>query len=101
MKRQALRVLLVVAAVLTVAVAGGTTRNAAAALPPGNTVEQRNKIAEDTVVGSGAFQNEGLVYMAYVSTAVYDATVALDRGHKPLEPAFRAWKEASPDAAVV
>src|SRR5262249_5036246 len=32
----------------------------AAALPPGNTVAQWNTIAEDTVVGSGAFQNEGL-----------------------------------------
>jgi len=29
---------------------------ATAVLPPGNTVAQWNKIAEDTVVGSGAFQ---------------------------------------------
>src|SRR5687767_4287259 len=38
-----------------------------AVLPPGNSVQQWNKIAEDTVVASGAFQNEGLIYMAYVS----------------------------------
>ena len=33
---------------------------ASATLPPGNTVQQWNKIAEDTVVGSGAFQAEGV-----------------------------------------
>jgi hypothetical protein len=32
-----------------------------AALPPGNAVQQWNKIAEDTVVGAGPFQNEGLI----------------------------------------
>src|SRR5258708_4380698 len=74
---------------------------AAVALPAGNTVEQWNKIAEDTVVGSGAFQIEGFIYMAYESTAVYDATVALQGGYTPLLPAFRVWKGASPDAAAV
>ena len=76
-------------------------REATAALPPGNTVEQWNKIAEDTVVGSGAFQSEGLLYMAYESTAVYDAVVSLEGGYRPLEPGFRVSKQASPDAAVV
>jgi hypothetical protein len=47
-------------------------RAASATLPLGNTVQQWNNIAEDTVVGSGAFQPEGYVYMAYVSAAVYD-----------------------------
>ena len=79
----------------------GSTRDATAALPPGNTVEQWNQIAEDTVVGSGAFQNEGFLYMAYESTAVYDAVVSLQGGYQPLEPAFRVSKTASPDAAVV
>jgi hypothetical protein len=37
---------------------------ARAALPPGNAAQQWNRIAEDTVVGAGAFQNEGLIYMA-------------------------------------
>ena len=41
------------------------------------------QIAEDTVVGSGAFQNEGLVYMAYVSAAVYDSVVAIEGGYEP------------------
>jgi hypothetical protein len=92
---------LVLAAVLLIGAAAGTERNAAGALPPGNTVEQWNKIAEDTVVGSGTFQIEGLIYMAYESSAVYDAVVSLQGGYQPLEPAFRVSKTASPDAAVV
>jgi hypothetical protein len=40
-------------------------------LPPGNTAQQWDKIAEDTIVGSGAFQNESLIYMAYVTNAMY------------------------------
>src|SRR5438045_5334762 len=39
--------------------------------------------------------------MAYESTAVYDATVALQGDYTPLMPAFRVWKGASPDAAIV
>jgi len=92
---------LIAAAVLLVVVAAGTARDAAAALPPGNSVEQWNQIAENTVVGSGAFQNEGYLYMAYESTAVYDAVGAIEGGYRPLEPAFSASKKASPDAAVV
>jgi hypothetical protein len=52
-------------------------------LPPGNAVEQWNTIAENTIVGSGAFQAEGLIYMAYVSSAVYNAVVAIEGGYEP------------------
>jgi hypothetical protein len=86
---------------LAVAASAGTTRNAAAALPPGNTVAQWNKIAEDTVVSSGAFQSEGLIYMAYVSAAVYDAVVAIEGGFEPYGPAITAPAGVSIDAAVV
>jgi hypothetical protein len=41
------------------------------------------------------------LYMAYESTAVYDAVVAIEGRYRPLEPAFRVSKNASPDAAVV
>src|SRR6266511_1613630 len=58
-----------------VAASAGMTRDASAALPPGNTVAQWNKIAEDAVVGSGAVATEPFIYMAYVSAAVYDAAV--------------------------
>ena len=99
----AFRLLFLLAAVALAAAAGArTARPSTTTLPPGNTVEQWDKIAEDTVVGSGAFQNEGFLYMAYESTAVYDAAVSLDgRGYKPLLPKFRVWRHASPDAAVI
>src|ERR1700693_4379535 len=69
--------------------AGANVREARAVLPPGNAVQQWDKIAEDTVVGSGAFQNEGLIYMAYVSNAMYSS----------ISPGER--KGQSADAAVV
>jgi hypothetical protein len=96
-----LRVVAIAVVALAVATSAGTTRNAAAALPPGNTVAQWNKIAEDTVVGSGAFQSEGLIYMAYASAAVYDAVVAIEGGFEPYGPAIAAPAGASIDAAVV
>ncbi len=74
---------------------------ASATLPPGNTVEQWNKIAEDTVVGSGAFQTEGLIYMSYTSAAVYDAAVAIDGDFEPYGPPITAPPGASVDCAVV
>jgi hypothetical protein len=74
---------------------------ASATLPPGNTVEQWNKIAEDAVVGSGAFQSEGFIYMAYASAAVYDAAVAIDGGFEPYSPPITAPPGASVDCAVV
>ena len=74
---------------------------AAPTLPPGNTVQQWNTIAENTVVGSGAFQAEGFIYMAYVSAAVYDAVVSIEGGYKPYASAITAVPGASTDAAVV
>src|SRR6266404_265432 len=74
---------------------------ASATLPPGNTVQQWNKIAEDTVVGSGAFQTEGLIYMSYTSAAVYDAAVAIDGGFEPYGPPITAPPGASVDCAVI
>jgi hypothetical protein len=88
-------------AVAAVSASPGTTGNATAALPPGNTVAQWNKIAEDTVVGSGAFQTEGFIYMAYASAAVYDAGVAIEGGFEPYGPAITAPAGASVDAAAV
>src|SRR5512132_2297279 len=104
MKRRRTNVLGAVAIAVTalaVAASAGTSRDAAAALPPGNTVAQWNRIAEDTVVGSGVFQSEGLIYTAYVSAAVYDAVVAIEGGFEPYGPAIPAAAGASVDAAVV
>ena len=86
---------------LLIALAFVFVHAASATLPPGNTVQQWNKIAEDTVVGSGTFQPEGVVYMAYVSAAVYDAVVAIEGGFEPYGPPITAPPGASVDAAVV
>src|SRR6266581_9240170 len=67
------------AVIVMAAVAGASVRDARAVLPSGNTAQQWDKIAEDTVVGSGAFQNEGLIYMAYVSSAMYRAVAPGER----------------------
>src|SRR4051812_36817011 len=70
-RARALRALAV--GVTAVAVLASAAGNAAAALPPGNAAQQWDQIAEDTVVGSGAFQGEGFLYMAYVSKAMHGA----------------------------
>jgi vanadium-dependent haloperoxidase-like protein len=94
---------LLVALAVVVAIGGATSRSAKAVLDPTlpNTVQQWNKIAEDTVVSSGAFQGEGYVYMTYTSAAVYDAVVAIQGGYQPYGPAIAAPAAASVDAAVV
>ena len=56
-------------AVGAIAMLGAQTSHAAT-LPPGNTALQWNKIAEDTAVGSGAFQGEAFLYLGYVSAAM-------------------------------
>jgi hypothetical protein len=71
----------------------------AAAAP--NRVAEWNQIAEDMVTGSTPFQNEGLIYMAYVSAAVYDAVVALEGGYASYAGGVAAPAGASVDAAVV
>src|SRR5215468_2506214 len=62
--------LLVVAAVVATALTLGASTGRAVTLPPGNAAQQWDKIAEDTVVGSGAFQGESFIYLAYVSEAM-------------------------------
>ena len=81
--------LLIGVAVVAV-VAGASSRSAQAVLPAlPNAIQQWNKIAEDTVVGSGAFQGEGEIYMSYASLAVYDAVVAISGGYEPYGPRGR------------
>src|SRR5262245_24468049 len=93
---------LLVALAVVAAIGATTSRDARAVLPPlPTTVLQWNKIAEDTVLGSGAFQGEGEVYMAYTSAAVYDAVVAIRGGYEPYGPAIAASQGASVDCAVV
>jgi VCPO second helical-bundle domain len=107
LSRSLIRILLVALAVAAAATGQATARTSAtaagatAALPPGNTVAQWNKIAEDTVVGSGAFQAEGFIYMAYVSAAVYDSVVAIEGGFEPYGADVIVPDGASVHAAVI
>ena len=94
-KRILILPLLIALALIAPAAPGSAT------LPPGNTVQQWNKIAEDTVVGSGAFQAEGYIYMSYTSAAVYDAAVAIDGDFEPYGPPIAAPPGASVDCAIV
>jgi hypothetical protein len=53
-----------------------------AALSDRDVVLQWNTIAEKTITPR-VFQNEGLIYMAYVSAAMYDAVVLIKGGFEP------------------
>jgi hypothetical protein len=110
MRVRALQIAAVAVTALAVPASTGTTPPAAAALPPadpaaavlppGNTVAQWNKIAEDTAVGSGAFQGEGFIYTAYAATAVYNAVVAIKGGYEPQDSRITAPAGASVGCAV-
>src|SRR3954468_12429122 len=66
-----------------------------------NTVVEWNRIAEDAVIRSGAFQSEGFLYMGYVAAAVYDAVVATEGRYTPYGAGVTAPSAASTDAAVI
>jgi PAP2 superfamily len=95
--------LALVAATILLAVAGITAGGAAAVtLPPGNSAQQWNTIAQDTIVNtSGMFQNEALLYMSYTQAAVYDAVTSIEGGYEPYGPSIKAPRHVSADAAVV
>ena len=76
------------AIVVATAAVLGVPAGHAATLPPGNAAQQWEKIAEDTAVGSGAFQGEAFLYLAYVSAAMDGAVNPGERNGQ------------SPDAAV-
>jgi hypothetical protein len=76
--------LLVLVAAIALLVVATPTASQATTLPPGNSAQQWNTIAQDTVVNTpGIFQNEALLYMAYVQAAVYDAVASIQGGYQP------------------
>ena len=96
----------VVVCAISIALLPVAISTSAAAVPSGpvespDTVLQWDEIAASTVVKSGAFQNEGLIYMAYVSAAVYNAVASIEGHAKPFGPKVRARRDASVNAAVV
>ena len=77
---------------------GLSTAQAAPSGPtPPDPVLQWDEIAANTVVKSGAFQNEGFLYMGYVSSAVYDAV----RSTQDHDRADANGQKADAGAAVV
>src|SRR4051812_17626520 len=84
-------------AAAAIAAVVGSAAPRAAALPPGNAAQQWNKIAEDTVVGAGAFQLEGFIYMAYVSKAMDGA---VNPGERNGQSADAAVAQAAYDVLV-
>src|SRR4051794_7289872 len=102
------RSLLLIALALTMSlgsVAGASASHGSAigpaTLPAGNSVQQWDQLAADTVVRSGALQIEGFQYMAYVSAAVYDAVISIRGGFKTWGPRIKSQARASANAAAV
>jgi hypothetical protein len=90
MLRHKIHVIAATCIVLALGVLGGTAREAAGkASTATNAALQWDDAAATTVTKSGVFQNEGLIYMAYVSTAVDNAAQRAVEDH------------ASVDAAVI
>jgi VCPO second helical-bundle domain len=89
--------LLVIVAVAAAALALGASTGRAVTLPPGNAAQQWDKIAEDTVVGSGAFQGESFIYLAYVSKAMDGA---VNPGQRNGQDADAAVAQAAYDVLV-
>jgi hypothetical protein len=85
------------AAVAVASVVAGVPAAHAVTLPPGNAAQQWDRIAEDTVVGSGAFQGEGFVYLAYVSAAMDGA---VNPGERNGQSADAAVAQAAYDVLV-
>jgi hypothetical protein len=88
---------LTVVAVAAIALTLGAGTGRAVTLPSGNAAQQWDKIAEDTVVGAGAFQGEGFVYLAYVSEAM---DRAVNPGERNGQNADAAVAEAAYDVLV-
>jgi hypothetical protein len=72
-----------------------------ATLSAGNSVEQWDQLAADTVVKAGTTQLEGFQYMAYVSGAVYNAVISIQGGYKSWGPKIKPAAAASANAAAI
>ena len=59
-----------------------------------------NATAVSTVLASGQFQAQGMVHLAYVQAAVYDAVVAVSHDGRPYVGHLRSHGPVSLDAAV-
>ena len=90
-----------VVAVLTVSAIGfaGAAVPAQAAPSPAAVFEW-NDTAVSTIRAGAPFQAQGLIYMAYVEAAVYDAVTAIEGGYQQYRTNLSAPDGAMPEAAV-
>lgn len=113
MKTIVLLVALVILAVAAGSVSAGTRSHADSTPASPQVALDWNSYAVDAVraartmdgVPAGGsprafFQAEGLIYMAYVQAAVYDALTKIDHGYAPYHHFVAAAGNASPEAAV-
>jgi vanadium-dependent haloperoxidase-like protein len=110
MKHSQLRLGAVLVALMILAGVAGVARGiarpsrAAGASISNQTAVDWNKIAVSTVLSPSLsptkFQIEGLIYMAYVQAAEYDAVTAISGRYTPYESTLTAPAGASPRAAV-
>ena len=77
-----------------------TTSSASEPPPSPSSVLAWNSTAVATVLASGQFQAQGMVHLAYVQAAVYDAVVAVSHEGRPYVGHLVSRVPASLDAAV-
>jgi hypothetical protein len=77
----------------------GAASPAQAAAPP-EVAFDWNDTAVSTIRAGAPFQAQGLIYMAYVEAAVYDAVTAIEGGYQQYQTNLSAPDGASPEAAV-
>jgi hypothetical protein len=96
---------IVAAAALAAAVAAGPTQGVSQAHSqspaPDTYVTAWDKIGSDAFSAAALSPAEGHVIFAYMSIAVYDAAMAIDKGYEPFAVGLRAPAGASAEAAVV
>jgi len=106
--------MLVAAFAASVCNASGTsTANVAGAMDSATTLEAAsrrsalrkavidwNGTAVSSVLKAGLSPTVGVIHMAYVHLAIYDAVNAVERGYRPYGPVFAADPRASVDAAI-
>ncbi len=82
-------------------VAGATnSETALEAAAPRKAVIDWNGIAASSVLKAGLSPTVGIIHMAYVHLAIYDAVSAVERRYRPYGPVFAADPRASVDGAV-
>jgi hypothetical protein len=96
---------LIAATVLAAAVTAAPTQGVSQAHQPSPVpdtyVSAWDKVGSDAFTAAALSPAEGHIIFAYMSIAVYDAAMAIDKGYEPFAVGLRAPRGASAEAAVV